>query len=108
MTTENALALEIAALDKKIKEQAALLSQKKIELINQVGTEGAVFTTALGKVTVTRQTEDRSTGTFVFSLAVNEFNLLDERVQANLIKQGVVLKQEKITSGQAPVVKVSA
>jgi len=108
MTTENALALEIAALDVSIKKEQEKLAAKKAELIAQVGTEGATFDTALGKVTVTRQTDDRRTGQFTFSLSVDEFNLLDERVQANLIKQGVVIKAEKVTKGQNPVVKVSA
>lgn len=108
MTTQNALALEIAALDKEIKEANEKLNARKAELIAQVGDAGATIETALGKVTVTRQTEDRRTGQFVFALNTDGFITLDERVQANLIKQGVVSKTEKVTKGQAPVVKVSA
>src|SRR5688500_1097645 len=62
MTTENALALEIAALDQQIKRDSEKLALKKAELIAQVGTAGAVIETALGKVTVTQQTVDRKTG----------------------------------------------
>lgn len=108
MTIENALALEIAALDQEIKAATEKLAAKKAELVAQVGDAGCVIETALGKVTVTRQTEDRRTGQFVFALNTDGFMTLDERVQANLIKQGVVSKTEKVTRGQAPVVKVSA
>lgn len=108
MTIQNALALEIAIINARIKKDADLLSTKKAELIAQVGTEGATIETALAKVQVTRQTEARSTGTFSFSLNNDGFNVLDERVQANLIKQGVVQKQEKVISGSAPTVKVIA
>lgn len=107
MTTENALALEIAALTAESKKLEAKLAAKKAELVEQVGDGGAVIDTALGKVTVTQQTADRRTGQFQFGLSVDTFVTLDERVQANLIKQGVVTKTEKVTRGTAPVVKVS-
>lgn len=107
MTTENALALEIAALENEARKTAETLKAKKAELVKQVGDGGATFETALGKVTVTKQTQDRPTGTFTFSLNTTTFVGLDERVQANLIKQGVVDKTEKVTRGTAPVVKVS-
>lgn len=108
MTTENALALEIAIIDARIKKDAELLNAKKAELIAQVGDEGATIETALAKIQVTRKTEDRSTGMFSFALNTDGFNALDERVQANLIKQGVVSKTEKVTRGSAPTVKVLA
>lgn len=108
MTTQNALALEIAIIDARIKKDSEALTAKKAELIAQVGTEGATIETALAKVQVTRQTEDRRTGTFSFALSTDGFNGLDERVQANLIKQGVVTKTEKVTRGSAPTVKVIA
>lgn len=107
MTKENALALEIAAITGRIKSETATLAAKKAELIKMAGDGGAKYDTALGVVTVTQQTQSRNTGQFSFSLSVTEFNLLDERVQANLIKQGVVAKTEKVISGTAPVVKVS-
>lgn len=107
MTTENALALEIAALTKTIKDTQEKLDAKKAELVTQVGDGGAVIETALGKVTITQQTQDRPTGQFSYSLSVETFMTLDERVKANLIKQGVVAQTEKVTKGQAPVVKVS-
>lgn len=107
MTTENALALEIAALQKEANDISEKIKAKKAELVAQVGDGGTVIETALGKVTVTQQTQDRKTGQFVYSLDTSTFITLDERIQANLIKQGVVLRNEKITRGTAPVVKVS-
>jgi hypothetical protein len=104
----NAIALEIAIIDARIKADSTKLAAKKAELIAEVGTEGATIETALAKVQVTRQTESRKTGTFSFSLNTDNFNTLDERIQANLIKQGVVSKTEKVISGSSPTVKVLA
>ena len=108
MTTQNALALEIASLTQQIKAMQDKLSERKADLIEQVGNGGATFETALGKITVTQQTEDRATGQYSYALDTKVFMTLDERVKANLIKQGVVSQSEKITRGQSPVVKVSA
>ena len=108
MTANNALALEVAALTQQIKDAQAKLDAAKQALIGQVGDGGAIFETALGKVTVTKQTFDRKTGQFSYALSIDTFMTLDERVRANLLKQGVVTQSEKITRGQAPVVKVSA
>lgn len=108
MTTQDALALEIAILDARIKADTAKLAESKAKLIEKVGTGGATIETTLAKITVTQQTEDRRTGTFSFALSTDTFITLDERVQANLIKQGVVSKVEKTISGQKPIVKVSA
>lgn len=104
----NTLALEIAVIDARIKELSASLAEKKKALIAAVGEDGATFETTMAKVQVTRQTFERRTGTFSFSLNTDAFNTLDERIQANLIKQGVVSKNEKIISGSAPMVKVVA
>lgn len=100
-------ALEVASLVSSIKRQEDELAQAKIRLIALVGDSGDKFETALGTVTVTQQTLDRATGTYSYSLDSTAFNALDERIQANLIKQGVVLKTEKVIRGQAPVVKVT-
>lgn len=106
MNAEN-LALEIAALQQRINKDSADLAAKKVELVKLVGNEGQTFTTALGKVQVTKQTVDRATGQFSFALSVEAFLAQDERIQANLIRDGVVVRNEKITRGTAPVVKVS-
>ena len=108
MTTDNALALEVAALTKVLNETQERLNLAKAKLVEQVGDGGATFDTALGKITVTQQTFDRKTGQFSYALSVETFMTLDERVKANLIKQGVVTQTEKVTRGQAPVVKFSA
>lgn len=104
----NAIALEIAIIDARIKADSIALAAKKAALIEQVGDEGATIETALAKVQVTQQTFERKTGTFSFSLNTDAFNTLDERIQANLIKQGVVSKKEKIVSGSSPMVRVIA
>lgn len=100
-------ALEVASLVSAIKRQEDSLAEAKVRLIALVGDGGETFTTAIGKVQVTQRTEDRATGQYSFGLDNTQFNLLDERVQANLIKQGVVSKTEKVIRGQAPVVKVT-
>jgi len=106
--TSNVIAMEIALLDQRIKADAALLSAKKAELIELVGDEGASIETAIAKIQVTKQTFERKTGTYSFSLNTDAFNTLDERIQANLLKQGVVSKKEKVIAGSAPMVKVVA
>jgi len=108
MNTQTTLAAQIAMLDARIKAQNEELAQLKADLIAEVGDAGATIETSIATVTVTKQTEDRNTGQVVFSLDVNTFLAQDERVQANLVKQGVVSKQQKITRGQAPSVRVKA
>lgn len=108
MTTQDALALEIATLDARIKADSERLKTLKQNLVDQVGTGGATIELTTATVTVTRETTDRHTGQFTFALDINGFMAQDERVQANLIKQGVVSKTEKVTRGQAPTVKVKA
>ena len=108
MTTQDMLALEIATLDARIKADSERLAAKKAELIAEVGTGGATIETTLATITVTKQTEDRNTGQVVFGLDVDTFLAQDERVQANLVKQGIITKAQKVTTGQAPTVKVKA
>lgn len=108
MTTQDALALEIAATDARIKAETTKLADLKAKLIKKVGDGGATIETSLGTVTVTRQTQDRNTGQVVFGFDLNTFLAQDERVQANLVKQGIVTKAQKITKGQSPTVKVKA
>ena len=108
MTTQDALALEIAALDAKIKADTEKSKALKAELVKKVGEAGATIELATATVTVTKQTQDRNTGQFSFGLDVQVFAEQDERVQANLIKQGIVTKTQKVIRGQAPVVKVKA
>lgn len=108
MTTQDALALEIAALDARIKADTEALAAKKAALIKKVGNGGATIETALATITVTRQTEDRRTGQYGYALDLDGFMAQDERVKANLVKQGIVSQTEKVTKGQAPTVKVKA
>lgn len=100
-------ALEIAALTKSIKDDGAKLAPLKLDLIRLVGSEGEKIVNALGTVTVTKQTEDRSSGKVSYSLDLDTFLELDESIQANLIKKGVVKKTAGMIKGQAPCVKVS-
>jgi hypothetical protein len=106
-TMTQSTALEIATLAAGIKKAEASLVEAKVRLIELVGDEGETFTTGIGKVSVTKRTFDRPTGMFSFALDSTVFARLDESIQANLVKQGVVRKEEKITRGQAPVVKVT-
>ena len=100
------VAVEVAVLVASIKTNQEALDDAKAQLIRLVGDSGETFETHLGKVQVTQRTSDRKTGQYSFSLNSEVFNGLDERVQANLVKQGVVSKTEKVIKGQAPVVKV--
>lgn len=106
MTAKN-IALEIAAIQQRINKESEILAQRKAELVALVGSEGETFDTALAKVQVTKQTVDRATGQFSFALDTTAFLAQDERIQANLIRDGVVVRNEKITRGTAPVVKVT-
>ena len=108
MTKQDAIALEIAVLDARIKADAIKLSELKAKLIAKVGTGGATIELTSATVTVTQQTESRPTGQFSFALDPSTFVTLDERIQANLVKQGVVTKTQKVISGQAPTVRVKA
>lgn len=108
MTTQDALALEIATLDARIKRDSEQLNLLKAELVQKVGDGGATIELTTATVTITQQTQDRATGQFVFALDVNTFAAQDERVQANLVKQGIVSKTQKVTKGQAPSVRVKA
>lgn len=107
MSDSNLIALEVASLVSAIKKSEETLAAAKTRLIILVGDGGSKFETALGVVTVTQQTLDRRTGTFSYALNLDGFNTLDERVQANLLKQNVVTKTEKVTKGTAPMVKVT-
>lgn len=108
MTTEQALALEIATLDARIKADGVRLKALKADLIDQVGDEGDTIEVTSATITVTKRTQDRSTGQFSYALDLNGFMAQDERVRANLLKQGIVSQTEKKISGQAPTVKVKA
>ena len=102
----NDTALAVAALVSNIKKQEDKLAKAKADLIALVGDDGQTIKVPLGTVTVTKRTEDRSTGQFSYSLDTTAFMALDERIQANLRKQGVVKQTEKVTKGQAPTVRV--
>lgn len=108
MTNQDALAVEIAALDARIKVDTEKLKNLKDQLIKKVGPNGAKIETVTATVTVTQQTYGRPTGTFSYGLDSSVFMSQDEHVKANLIKQGIVTQTEKVISGTAPTVKVKA
>lgn len=108
MNTRTTLAAQIAMVDATIKAKTAELAKLKAELIAEVGDAGDTIETAIATITVTRQTEDRNTGQVVYGFDLNTFLTQDERVQANLVKQGIVTKAQKVTKGQSPTVKVKA
>lgn len=106
MTNQDALAIEIVALDARIKKDTEKLKTLKADLVKKVGTDGETIETVNATVTITAETFGRPTGTYVFGLDSAVFSAQDEHVQANLIKQGIVTKKQKVISGQDPVVKV--
>lgn len=107
MSKAQKLANKIAELNLKVKDLTAKMKDKKQKLIEIVGTEGEKFTTDIGTVSVTKATKDRPSGNIVYKFNVDTFLELDEHIQANLIKQGIVEQQKTIISGQKPTVKVT-
>ena len=105
MADNTGLAIQIAALDAKIKSDQDALKKLKAELIEKEG-EGQTIDTPRAKVQITKTTEDRLTGEFTYTLDPGVFVSQDERIQANLIKQGVVNRAERVTKGQSATVKV--
>ncbi len=101
------LALRIAKAQRLISDTTALLTKDKADLIAKVGDEGQVIDTEEGKVTVTKQTQDRASGKITYSLDPTKFLELDPHVRANLIKKGIVKEGGQTIKGQKPVVKVS-
>lgn len=106
MTTAKSLALDIVLTDRVIKDETETLKTLKEKLVKKVGDDGDKFVTSVGIVTVTKKTETRPNGKVNYQLDMEKFLELDEHIQANLIKVGVVQRLTGVTAGQAPTVKV--
>lgn len=94
------LKVKMSLIEEKLKEA-------KTTLIDLVGDGGEKIETENGIVTVTVRTETRSSNKVVYKFDLEAFLKLDEHIQANLIKNGVVSKDIGIIQGQAPTVRVS-
>lgn len=101
------IAISIINLQRGIQLATDLQRGSKNTLISLVGDEGQTIDTPDGKVTVTKRTLDRPSGVVKYSLDPAKFLELDVHVQANLIKQGIVVKGGTTITGQAPIVKVT-
>lgn len=101
--TFKAAAKKLLALT--IKKKALEAAEKELKAI-LVGTPGVTYTFELGSVQVTSKTEDEATGVFTAKIVEKKFWALSKEMQAQLVALGVVVTEEIVIKGQAPVVKV--
>ena len=99
--SKQTLATQGARLKKTIEDKIVLLTAINEKL---VAFAGQTFTTTLGTVQVTQQTEDRVTDDYVLVFDKDRYDGLDKASKDRILASGVVRLERKSIKGTAPKV----
>jgi len=99
------LAYNAARAKQRLNRQEIKLNKLTRQLIDRVGTGGQSFSTNLGMIVVTSQTEDRFDTGFILSFDEAKFYQLTPEKQAEITNLGIVHVNRKLIKGQEPKVQ---
>lgn len=99
------LARNAAQAKQRLNRQETKLNRLTTQLIGRVGTGGQSFSTNLGMVVVTQETEDRIAPGFILEFDEEKFLELSPHKQAEFTKLGAVRVVRKVIKGQEPKVQ---